>query len=156
MFSASCRMNEVEVEVKGRWFTRRFEEVDSPPSDYLASCVIIGTSKDGSKSIDYVNAKGKLRLGMTTVYTRIEFQPVVSWITGCFYAIVIESIALLDFDKIFNLLGQSSHVFKTAVFIKYLPGRQKLLSRLLIIFLQQSSNPLSGFGSRRRYFVLIG
>lgn len=50
----------------------------SPLPDYHASCVIIGTSKDGSKSIDYVNAKVKLRLGMTKVYTRIEFQPVVS------------------------------------------------------------------------------
>jgi hypothetical protein len=94
-------MNDVEVEVKERWFKRRFEEVVSPLPDYPACCVIIGYSKDGSKIIDFVCAKGKLRkemrmgvkkvngegksrymllkdLVMNKVYTRIEFQLVVS------------------------------------------------------------------------------
>jgi hypothetical protein len=101
VFVLSCRMNDVEVEVKERWFKRRFEEVVSPLPDYPASCVIIGYSKDGSKIIDFVCAKGKLRkemrmgvkkvngegksrymwlkdLVMNKVYTRIEFQLVVS------------------------------------------------------------------------------
>ena len=42
VFVLSCRMNDVEVEVKERWFKRRFEEVVSPLPDYPASCVIIG------------------------------------------------------------------------------------------------------------------
>ena len=101
VFVLSCRMNDVEVEVKERWFKRRFEEVVSPLPDYPASCVIIGYSNEGSKVIDFVSTKGKLRkemrmgvkrvngegitrymwlkeLVMNKVYTRIEFQLVVS------------------------------------------------------------------------------
>ena len=101
VFVLSCRMNDVEVEAKDRWFKRRFEEVVGPFPDYPASCVIIGYSKDSSKIIDFVNAKGKLRkemrmgvknvngegktrymwlkdLVMNKVYTRIEFQLAVS------------------------------------------------------------------------------
>jgi uncharacterized membrane protein len=89
------------MEVKERWFKRRFEEVAISLPDYPASCVVIGYSKEGSKIIDFVNAKGKLRkemrmgvkkaegvektrymwlkeLVMEKVYTRIEFQLVVS------------------------------------------------------------------------------
>jgi uncharacterized membrane protein len=94
-------MNDVETEVKERWFKRRFEEVAISLPDYPASCVVIGYSKEGSKIIDLVNAKGKLRkemrmglkkvegvektrymwlkeLVMEKIYTRIEFQLVVS------------------------------------------------------------------------------
>ena len=100
-FVLSCRMNDVEMELKESWFKRRFEEVAISLPDYPASCVIIGYSKDGSKIIDLVNAKGKLRkemrMGMKKVdgvgktrymwlkqlvmeraYTRIEFQLAVS------------------------------------------------------------------------------
>jgi hypothetical protein len=101
VFVLSCRMNDVEVVEKERWFKRRFEEVVSPLPDYPASCVIIGYTKDGSKIIDFVSTKGELRkemrmgvkrvngegitrymwlkdLVMNKVYTQIEFQLVVS------------------------------------------------------------------------------
>lgn len=101
VYVLSCRMNEVDVENKERWFKRRFEEAVSPLPDFPASCVIIGYSNEGSKVIDFVKTKGKLRnemrngikkingqektrymwlkeLVMGKVYARIEFQPVIS------------------------------------------------------------------------------
>ena len=101
VYVLSCKMSGVEVETKERWFKRRFEEAVSPLPDFPASCVIIGYSNEGSKVIDFVRTKGKLRkemrmgvkrvngeritrymwlkdLVMNKVYTRIEFQLVVS------------------------------------------------------------------------------
>ena len=101
VYVLSGRMNEVDSETKERWFKRRFEEAVGPLPDFPASCVIIGYSDEGSKVIDFVRTKGKLRkemrIGMKTidgvektryiwlkelvmekVYTRIEFQLVVS------------------------------------------------------------------------------
>ena len=101
VYVLSGRMNEVDSETKERWFKRRFEEAVGPLPDFPACCVIIGYSDEGSKVIDFVRTKGKLRkemrIGMKTidgvektryiwlkelvmekVYTRIEFQLVVS------------------------------------------------------------------------------
>ena len=101
VYVLSCKMSGVEVETKERWFKRRFEEAVRPLPDFPASCVIIGYSNEGSKVLDFVRTKGKLRkeirmgmkkvdgaektrymwlkeLLMEKVYTRIEFQLVVS------------------------------------------------------------------------------
>jgi hypothetical protein len=101
VYVLSGRMNEVDSETKERWFKRRFEEAVGPLPDFPASCVIIGYSNEDSKVIDFVRTKGKLRkemrmgmkkvdgvektrymwlkeMVMEKVYTRIEFQLVVS------------------------------------------------------------------------------
>ena len=101
VYVLSCSMSDAAAQGQEHWFKRRFKEVVSPLPDYPASCVIIGHSEEGSKIIDYVSSKKKLRsemrmgvkklngeektrymwlkeLVMGNVYTRIEFQPVVS------------------------------------------------------------------------------
>lgn len=101
VYVLSCALNDEGGPSKGRWFKKRFAEVVSPLPDFPASCIIIGYSEQGSKVIDYVSSKRKLRnemrmgikkingqektrymwlkeLVMSHVYTRIEFQPVVS------------------------------------------------------------------------------
>ncbi len=44
------------------------------------SCVIIGYSKEGSKIIDFVNAKGKLRNEMRIGMKRVNGEGITSYI----------------------------------------------------------------------------
>ena len=101
VYVLSCALNDEGGPSKGCWFKKRFAEVVSPLPDFPASCIIIGHSEKGSKIIDYVSSKKKLRsemrMGVKKVngkektrymwlkelvlhraYVRIEFQPVVS------------------------------------------------------------------------------
>ncbi len=101
VYVLSCSMRDAATQGHERWFQRKFEEMVSPLPDYPASCIIIGYSESGSKIIDFVSSKKKLRsemrrgvkkvngeektrymwlkeLVMSHAYMRIEFQPVVS------------------------------------------------------------------------------
>ena len=101
VYVLSCSQSDTAAQDQDRWFKRRFEVVVSPLPNYPVSCVIIGHSEEGSKIIDYVSSKKKLRsemrmgvkkvngeektrymwlkeLVLNRAYVRIEFQPVVS------------------------------------------------------------------------------